>query len=144
MKTNFRKFLALALAMLMVVSTFSSLAVFAEQNDCNHLRLDGSSAWEDVTTVEADCTKRGYTLRECALCRKVEAYNFQDMGDHVYPVEPDEYVAPECAHRKDPKPGKKVWYCDVCGYAIGFCRSIFMASNVLEYACFVLLFSVRY
>ncbi len=115
MKTNFKKFLALALAMLMVVSTFSSLAVFAEQADCNHLKLDGSSAWEDVSTVEADCTQEGYTLRECSMCHKVEAYNFQDKGDHVYNEEPDVYVAPGCAHFADSKPGKKVWYCTVEG-----------------------------
>ncbi len=115
MKTNFRKFLALVLATLMVVSAFGTMATAIDESECTHQKLDGSSAWEKVTEVDATCVDQGYTLYECSVCRKVEAREFEDYTEHEF-VETI-VKAPGCAHRTkdEDKYGLKVITCDVDG-----------------------------
>ncbi len=110
MKTNVKKFLALVLSMLMVVSSFSSLAVFAEQDTCEH-------TWSsEVITISATCEERGYSLRECTKCRYLEAFDFQPAIPHDYVEDPEQYVAPGCEHRLDQSTayGQKVFVCSMC------------------------------
>ncbi len=108
MKTNFKKFLALVLSALMVLSSVGTLTIFAEE--CQH-------TWnEEAYKVDPTCAKQGYTLRECTKCGELEAYNFQPAtGAHDYVEDKDQYAAPDCEHRLEPKPGKTVEVCSECG-----------------------------
>lgn len=69
MKTNFKKFMAMMLAVLMVFGTFSSMVTAIDQDTCDHeWALYGGSIEE--AKVERTCTTDGYTWIICIHCNK--------------------------------------------------------------------------
>ncbi|MBE6585796.1 MAG: hypothetical protein E7645_04620 [Ruminococcaceae bacterium] len=70
MKTNFKRFMALMLACLMVFGTFSSMVTAIDQNECQHVWRDYIERPGDSAVVEPTCLDQGYTWIICEKCGK--------------------------------------------------------------------------
>ncbi len=109
MNTNFKKFLAMTLAVLMVMSAFSTLATAADQSTCVH-------EWEeygDNPVVDPTCTEDGFTWIKCKLCHKVDIKDVKPATGHT----PGEWIVdvqPGCEHREATVTGEKHKECTVC------------------------------
>lgn len=110
MKTNFKKLMAMVLAMLMVVSVFSTLATAVEYCD------EKDHTWQIVDTVAPTCEKAGYDWCVCTTCYKADIKNVTPKTQHVA----GEWVVvtePGCSHA-DGQEGKEEQRCTVCDEVI--------------------------
>ena len=82
MKHCFKKFMALLLATLMVMSAFSTIGAVAADTGCDHAD-EKWSVWtvNGVSTVAPTCDEPGYTWYRCE-CGEVEARNFVPKLGH--------------------------------------------------------------
>ncbi|MBQ9779835.1 MAG: hypothetical protein IJW00_02705 [Clostridia bacterium] len=109
MKTNFKKLLAAVLAMLMVVSVFSTLATAVDPAKCDH-------QWKYISTVAPTCTEAGYDWYLCTICNKYDIKNALPKTGHT-PGEWEVTTEPGCSHH-DGQEGERVQKCTVCNEVI--------------------------
>lgn len=96
MKSYFKKFMAMVLAVLMVLGSFSMSVFAADEVDADH-----EHTWVEWGTVPPTCTTVGYTLEKCS-CGEVR----EKAGSIVLPTGHEEYVWDA---------NNAVFYCPACG-----------------------------
>ncbi len=84
MKTNFKRFMALMLACLMVFGTFSSMVTAIDQNECQHVWRDYIERPGDSAVVEPTCFDQGYTWIICEKCGKRDIKDITPALDHDF------------------------------------------------------------
>lgn len=96
MKSYFKKFMAMVLAVLMVLGSFSMSVFAADEADADH-----EHTWVEWGTVAPGCVTVGYTLEKCS-CGEVR----EQPGSIVLPTGHDDYVWDA---------NNAVFYCPACG-----------------------------
>jgi len=102
MKNNFKRCLALLLALMTIVGAFSIPVSAAEE--CDH-------TWEKVGSKDPTCTAQGYETWFCTTCQEYEVRNITPKLNHNY-VEATAKLEPTCSTNGYEK-GAIV--CSVCG-----------------------------
>lgn len=80
MKTNFKRFMAMMLACLMVFGTFSSMVTAIDQDTCNHSWVN----YGEDAVVDPTCEEKGYTWIICEHCNKRDIKDITDALGHDY------------------------------------------------------------
>ncbi len=105
MRKSFTKVLSLLMALMMIVGSFSAIAVSAA--DCDHAN---NTSGEIVKEQEATCGKDGFVMRKCDLCGDEYTASITiKTGDHKY------VIAPETAATCTSAGLIGVKKCSVCG-----------------------------
>ena len=112
MKINFRRFMAMMLAVLMVFGAFSTLATAADTATDSVCSDGGDHDWiqlgdDETAIVPPTCTEDGYTWYYCVKCNAKDIQNIQLALGHDWETST---VEPTCL-----ADGKSVETCSRCG-----------------------------
>ena len=121
MKTNFKKFMAVLLAVLMVTSVFSTLATAVGTATSDTCPVSGGAHdWvqygsDEEAIVPPTCDEDGYTWIICHDCKKVDIKDIKFATGHV---ESDWIIDVEASCESGGRDGKKHTECEVCGITL--------------------------
>lgn len=112
MKINFRRFMAMMLAVLMVFGAFSTLATAADTATDSVCSDGGDHDWiqlgdDETAIVPPTCTEDGYTWYYCVKCNAKDIQNIKRALGHDWETST---VEPTCL-----ADGKSVETCSRCG-----------------------------
>ncbi len=117
MKTNFKKFMAMLLAVLMVTSVFSTLATAVGTATSDTCPVSGGDhTWvqygsDEEAIIPPTCVEDGYTWIICSGCKKVDIKDIKFATGHT---EGDWIIDVEASCESGGRDGSKHTECEVC------------------------------